>query len=75
MTQRNAAAYDNAIDSNRRPHTAPRTMDTKMRHALSLMRRVVWLVNWANGTQKLTSRVSTRLHPLDYRLVQNPLVR
>lgn len=46
-----------------------------MRHALSLMRRVVWLVNWANGTQKLTSRVSTRLHPLDYRMVQNPLVR
>ena len=46
-----------------------------MRHALSLMRRVVWLVNWVNGTVKLTPRASTRLHPLDYRMVQNPLVR
>ncbi|MCH8196045.1 MAG: hypothetical protein IIB12_08215 [Chloroflexi bacterium] len=47
-----------------------------MRHALSLMRRVVWLVNWVNGTEKLTLQgVATRLHPLDYRMVQNPLVR
>ena len=76
MTQRNAGAYDNDIDSNRRPRTTTQNLDTNMRYALSLLRPVVWLVNWVNGTEKLTPHgPSTRLHPQDYRMVQNPMVR